>query len=89
MKIEDLDLLERPAFQQLSAAGPPTTGTVDDNDDAADEQPNENEAPVRETREATEAPEEFEIDDEDDLGHPEDDDDDADIDDDDADEDDA
>jgi len=40
--------------------------------------PNENEAPVRETSEATEAPEEFEVDDEDEdedeLGHPEDDD---------------
>jgi hypothetical protein len=75
MKIEDRDLLERSAFQESNAAGLPTTGTVDDNDDVADEQPNENEAPIRETREATEAPEEFEIDDEDDLGHPEDDDD--------------
>ena len=78
MKIEDRDLLEEPGFQQSNSAGPPTTGTVDDNDDVADEQPNENEAPIRETREATEAPEEFEIDDEDDLGHPEDDDDDDD-----------
>jgi hypothetical protein len=74
MKIEDPDLLEPSAFQQANAVGPPTTGTVDDNDDVADEHPTENEAPIRETREATEAPEEFEIDDEDDLGRPEDDD---------------
>jgi hypothetical protein len=62
---------------------------VDDNDDVADEHANENEAPIRETREATEAPEEFEIDDEDDLGRPDVDDEDADADDDDADDDDA
>lgn len=38
-------------------------GTEDDNRD--DERDDENEAPVRETNEATEAPEEFEVDDED------------------------
>jgi len=52
----------------------PTTGTVDDGDDRDDERADENEAPVRETNENTEGPEEFEIDDEDELGHPEDDD---------------
>ena len=46
----------------------------------------ENEAPIRETDEETEAPDEFEEDDEDDLGHPEDDDADDDFDDDDEDE---
>jgi hypothetical protein len=50
------------------------TGTVDDQDDLDDEREDENEAPVRETDERTEAPEEFEKDDEDDRGHPEDDD---------------
>jgi hypothetical protein len=50
------------------------TGTVDDQDDLDDEREDENEAPVRETNDKTEAPEEFERDDEDDLGHPEDDD---------------
>jgi hypothetical protein len=50
------------------------TGTVDDQDDLDDEREDENEVPVRETNEMTEAPEEFEKDDEDDLGHPEDDD---------------
>jgi hypothetical protein len=44
---------------------PHTTGTVDDDDDPADESEDENEAPIRETSEATEAPEEFEVDDED------------------------
>ena len=52
----------------------PTTGTPDDDDDRDDEHPGENEIPVRETDELTEAPEEFEVDDEDELGHPEDDD---------------
>jgi hypothetical protein len=64
MTIEDPELLELLVH---------TTGTMDDDDDPADENPNENEAPIRETNEATEAPEEFEVDDEDELGHPEDD----------------
>jgi hypothetical protein len=64
MTIEDPELLELLVH---------TTGTVDDDDDPADESRNENEAPIRETNEATEAPEEFEVDDEDESGHPEDD----------------
>jgi hypothetical protein len=51
----------------------PTTGT--DDDDRDDEHEGENEAPIREVDDQTEAPEEFEVDDEDELGHPEDDDD--------------
>jgi hypothetical protein len=73
MKIEDPELLDLPPFLQLDAVAPRTTGTVDDNDEADDERPDENEAPIRETSDATEAPEEFELDDEDTLGHPEDD----------------
>lgn len=53
---------------------PPLTGTQDDDDDRDDEHAGENETLVRETDEHTEAPEEFEIDDEDEIGHPEDDD---------------
>jgi hypothetical protein len=52
----------------------PPTGIVDDDDARDDESEEENEAPVRETDELTELPEEMEYDDEDDLGHPEDDD---------------
>jgi hypothetical protein len=52
----------------------PTTGTPDDDDDRDDEHAGENEAPIRELNDRTEAPEEFEVDDEDELGHPEDDD---------------
>jgi len=63
MTSEDPDPIEHPA-----------TGTVDDDDDADDERADENEAPLRETDENTELPEELEIDDEDELGHPEDDD---------------
>jgi hypothetical protein len=74
MKTEDPELIDVAPSPELAAAVPPTTGTVDDDDDLADERPDENEAPIRETSEATEAPEEFEVDDEDDLGHPEDDD---------------
>jgi hypothetical protein len=51
----------------------PTTGTENDDDDRDDEHEGENEAPIREVDEQTEAPEEFEVD-EDELGHPEDDD---------------
>jgi hypothetical protein len=64
-----------PEISDLPEA-PPATGTEDDDRD--DEHDGENEAGVRETDENTEAPEEFEIDDEDELederGHPEDDD---------------
>jgi hypothetical protein len=52
----------------------PTSGTEDDDDDRDDEHAGENEAPVRAVDESTETPEEFEIDDKDKLGHPEDDD---------------
>jgi hypothetical protein len=52
----------------------PSSGTEDDDDDRDDEHEGENEAPIREVSDQTEAPEEFEVDDEDDLGHPEDDD---------------
>ena len=74
MKVEDPELLELPPFPELNAVAPQTTGTVDDDDEPEDERPGENEAPIRETSEKTEAPEEFELDDEDALGHPEDDD---------------
>jgi hypothetical protein len=61
-------------FEKRILAEHPTSGTEDDDDDRDDEHANENEAPIRETDENTEAPEEFEVDDEDDLGHSEDDD---------------
>jgi hypothetical protein len=61
-------------FQGLVLAEHPATGTQDDDDDRDDEHAGENEAPVREIDENMEAPEEFEVDDEDELGHPEDDD---------------
>jgi hypothetical protein len=51
----------------------PSTGTVDDDDDPNNEREGENEAPER-GKEDTELPEEFETDEEDELGHPEDDD---------------
>jgi hypothetical protein len=43
----------------------PTTGTEDDDDEPEDEHPGENEASEREADDSTEAPEEFETDDED------------------------
>jgi hypothetical protein len=61
----------------LALAAESTTGTPDDDDARDDEHPDENEIPVGETDERTEAPEEFEVDDEDELGHPEDDDEDG------------
>jgi hypothetical protein len=44
---------------------PPSTGTVDDDDDPADERADENEARVRGNNDSTEAPREFQHDDED------------------------
>lgn len=66
-------------IQGLILAGQPASGTKDDDDDRDDEHAGENEPPVRETDENTETPEEFEVDDEDELGHPEDDDADEDV----------
>ena len=43
----------------------PMSGTQDDNDDRDDEHTRENAAPLREVNDQTEAPEEFEVDDED------------------------
>ena len=61
-------------FQGLIPPAHPTSGTEDDDDDRDDEHAGENEAPVRAVDEGTETPEEFEVDDRDKLGHPEDDD---------------
>ena len=55
-------------------ASRPTSGTEDDDDGRDDEHEGENEAPIREVDETTEAPEEFERDAEDKLAHPADDD---------------
>jgi len=46
-------------------AAHPTSGTQDDDDDRDDEHAGENEASIREVNDQTEAPEEFEVDDED------------------------
>ena len=47
----------------------PVSGTEDDDDDRDDEHTRENEAPIREINDQTEAPEEFDVDDEDEAGH--------------------
>jgi hypothetical protein len=63
---DDIDLPE--GEQTLPSdfpVSPPTTGTVDDDDDPADERADENEAPVRERNENTDTAEEFQYDDED------------------------
>jgi hypothetical protein len=65
MNIEDPELSELLQIQESGGVAPSTTGTVDDDDDPSDERANENEAPVREASDATETPEEFEVDDED------------------------
>ena len=61
-------------FQGLILPAHPMSGTEDDDDDRDDERAGENEAPVRAVDEGTETPEEFEVDDKDQVGHPEDDD---------------
>jgi hypothetical protein len=62
MNPEDFDLVE---LLERTPTGQPTTGTVDDDDDPNDEREDENEAPVGEANDRTEAPEEFVKDDED------------------------
>jgi hypothetical protein len=57
-------------LQESILAEHPTSGTQDDDDDRDDEHAGENEAQQRETDENTEAPEEFEIDDEEESRHP-------------------
>jgi hypothetical protein len=69
---------------ELSAAIESAGGARDDDDDRDDEHAGENEIPVRETDEETEAPEEFEVDDEDQLNAGADDDLDDDLDDEEA-----
>lgn len=61
-------------FQGLILPAHPMSGTEDDDDDRDDEHAGENEAPVRAVDEGTETPEEFEVDDKDQVGNPEDDD---------------
>jgi hypothetical protein len=56
-------------YQGLILRAHPTSGTEDDNDDRDDEHAGENEAPMRALAEDTETPEEFEIDERDELGH--------------------
>lgn len=58
-------------FQGLSFPAHPMSGTEDDDDDRNNERADENEAPVRAVDEDTETPEEFDVDDEDKLGHSE------------------
>src|SRR2546429_9754139 len=74
MTTTDPDLHTSREFQGLILPAHPTSGTEDDDDDRDDEHPGENEAPVRAVDEGTETPEEFEVDDKDRLGRPEDDD---------------
>jgi hypothetical protein len=60
--------------EELSVAIESGGQPKDDDDDRDDERAGENEIPVRETDEATEAPEEFELDDEDERDSGDDDD---------------
>lgn len=59
-------------MQDFGVSRTPASGTPDDDDDRDDEHAGENEAPVRELDENTEAPEEFSVDDEDELKTPDD-----------------
>jgi hypothetical protein len=73
MTSERPDIYTSGVLRELIVANYPTSGTEDDDDDRDDEHRGENEASVRELDENTEAPEEFEVDDEIDSLHPEDD----------------
>lgn len=67
------DLLMSGLLPGLPSGQRPTCGTRDDDDDRDDEHAGENEASIRELDENMEAPEEFSVDDEDDLPKTEDD----------------
>jgi hypothetical protein len=56
---------ELPEVEESSLGTAAGGGLKDDDDDRDDEHADENEIPVRETDEETEAPEEFKVDDED------------------------
>ena len=73
MTLTHPEVLDSRQFQGLILPTHPTSGTEDDDDDRDDEHVGENEAPGRAVDEGTEAPEEFEIDDTDNLSHLEDD----------------
>jgi hypothetical protein len=59
---EDIDPSELPLDLQNTAAEPPLSGTVDDDDNRDDEHEDENEAPTREARDTQETREEFQLD---------------------------
>jgi hypothetical protein len=69
-----LVLVDREYPAMTAERSPSPVIPLTEDDDAYDETDDENEAPLRETDDATELPEELEHDDEDDLPHPEDDD---------------
>jgi hypothetical protein len=54
-----------PSVSSEGIINQPVSGTEDNDDDRDDEHTRENEAPIREVNDQTEAPEEFEVDDED------------------------
>ena len=58
-----------PSVNSEGIVSHPVTGTEDDDDDRDDEHTRENEAQIREADDQTEAPEEFEVDGEDEVGH--------------------
>lgn len=62
MSRPEIDSPEIPPDPDETDPGPPLSGTVDDDDNRDDERPEENEAPVRESRDSEETPEEFRLD---------------------------
>ncbi len=62
MPLPEIDPPEVPLDPEEADPGPPLSGTVDDDDNRDDEHPEENEAPVRESRDTQELPEEFQLD---------------------------
>jgi hypothetical protein len=66
------DLVMSGLLSGVSSGQRPTGGTRNDDDDRDDEHAGENEASIRELDENMEAPEEFSVDDEDDLPKTED-----------------
>jgi hypothetical protein len=62
VSLPEIDPPEIPPDPDEGDPGPPLSGTVDDDDNRDDERPEENEAPVRESRDSQELPEEFQLD---------------------------
>ena len=60
--IRELDPTQTPLDPDSAQMPPPLSGTIDDNDEADDERPDENEAPTRQLSDGEKTRDEFRLD---------------------------